>query len=134
MTLRWFAAKTLYRTTTIDADRSAAPGQLALIEERIVLLKAQSFDDAIAIGEASAREYANSVAFKNRQGDLLETKYLESIDVFELADTPTHGAEIFSGAYVTQTSTPIQTLLEHHFGPEQNSDSERELFVPVEPA
>jgi hypothetical protein len=59
-----------------------------LFEERIVLLQASNFDDAIAKAETEAAEYCST----NH-----DTVYLDFVDVFHLFDeTIGHGTEIYS--------------------------------------
>ena len=55
-------------------------------EERITLWRAANLDDAIALAEADAEEYA----------DTLESEYLGLAQAYHLAEKPKHGAEVFS--------------------------------------
>jgi hypothetical protein len=55
-------------------------------EERITLWRAANLDDAIALAEADAEEYA----------DTLESEYVGLAQAYHLAETPNHGAEVFS--------------------------------------
>lgn len=79
----WYAAKTVCK------HRRLADGTLTtLFEERVVLLKASDFDDAIAKGEAEASEYCRS---------LQDGSYTGYINVYRLADeTVGPGTEVFS--------------------------------------
>jgi hypothetical protein len=56
-------------------------------EERITLWRAPSFDDAIALAEDEARDYAR---------DIETATYAGLAQAYHLADEPGHGAEIFS--------------------------------------
>ena len=66
----WYGAKTLYQ---VRSNTVTSPNKL--YEERIVLIKANSFDDAILKAEEEAKRYAN--------GDPVIT-YLEYVNVFKL--------------------------------------------------
>jgi hypothetical protein len=55
-------------------------------EERITLWRAASAEDAISLAEADSEEYA----------DTLESAYLGFAQSYHLAETPDHGAEVFS--------------------------------------
>jgi len=62
--IRWFAVKTLYRTRVVGrpARRDAAyDGDANVVEERVVLFRARSFDDAIRKAEREARAYARAL-------------------------------------------------------------------------
>jgi hypothetical protein len=79
----WYAAKTIYKHHRVEegADKT-------VFEERIVLLQATDFDDAIAKAEGEAAEYCGT------SGD---TVYLDFVDVFHLFDEAVgHGTEVYS--------------------------------------
>jgi len=79
----WYAAKTVSKHYCIEDGTPKT-----LFEERVVLLQATNFDDAIAKGETEAQEYCRALS------DVVYTKY---IDVYRLcADTVGHGTEVFS--------------------------------------
>jgi hypothetical protein len=79
----WYAAKTIYRHHCIE---DGTPKML--FEERIVLLQASNFDDAIAQAETEAAEYCSTHR---------DTVYLDFVDVFHLfGETIGHGTEIYS--------------------------------------
>ena len=66
-----YAIKTLYRTKAVGkttASDSAYHGAHDLIEERILTLKARSFDEAIAKGEKEAIRYAKETCHLNPYG------------------------------------------------------------------
>ena len=81
---RWFAAKTIYRWPSISGVTARNE---TMYEERITLIRATDLDDALAQGEALAKQYA-------RQLDGAE--YLGFIDVFEISDAIGAGAEVYS--------------------------------------
>jgi hypothetical protein len=75
----WFGVRCVFEHESDDAEHS--------YEERVTLWRAGSFDEAIALAEAEATEYA---------GDLTRTRYLGLAQAYVLADEPGHGAEVFS--------------------------------------
>ncbi|MDQ3686622.1 MAG: DUF4288 domain-containing protein [Acidobacteriota bacterium] len=78
----WYAAKCIF----LHAETSG--GHKQMYEERIILLRARSFDEAIDRTEKEAEEYCN---------DLDGSKYVGYVDVFHLTEGKVgDGAEIFS--------------------------------------
>jgi hypothetical protein len=53
----WYGAKTLYQIHSNTVEKLNK-----LYEERVIVLKASSFDDAIAEAEEEAKRYANDVS------------------------------------------------------------------------
>ncbi|GAA5216471.1 DUF4288 domain-containing protein [Corallincola platygyrae] len=114
-----YTAKTLYRTVA-NGDPIAIDehyrSDLVLIEERVVSIKARSFDDAIKWGEAEAEKYAKETSFVNPYGQDVTQEYLGFIDVFEPFENLPAGIEVFSSTYLApQTLSPSQ-LIEHQAG------------------
>jgi len=78
----WYSVRCVFRHDDLS---ERAPG--TVYEERLVLVRAASFEEALAKGEAEAREYA----------DGFETTYIDYADVFHLsADNVGDGTEVFS--------------------------------------
>ena len=78
----WFAVRCVFRTAWIGDGPDPAE---QLYEERITLWQAGSSEEAIALAEQEAAEYAED-----------DDEYLELAQAFELYDDPGHGAEVFS--------------------------------------
>ena len=77
------AAKTIYKHHRLEAGTPKV-----VFEERVVLLQASSFDDAIAQAKMEAREYC---------GPTGETVYLGFVNVYHLFDTSVgHRTEVYS--------------------------------------
>jgi len=55
-------------------------------EERVTIWQAGSFDEAVLLAEAEAKEYAADV----------ESEFLGFAQAYVMADPPTHGTEVFS--------------------------------------
>lgn len=81
--LSWYGAKTVY------AHERLAPQQGKLCyEERVVVLQANSFDDALRLAEHEAEQYA---------AGLDGCRYLQFVNVFEMFDEElAAGSEVFS--------------------------------------
>src|SRR4051812_17996917 len=79
----WFSAKTVCKHQRLKDGLPAT-----VFEERVVLLQATDFDDAIARGEAEAHAYCRS---------LEDVAYSGYINVYRLHEaTVGHGTEVFS--------------------------------------
>lgn len=99
-TPEWFAAKTVCKHRRVE-DGTAK----TLFEERVVLLQATDFDDAIAKGEAEVQAYCRG---------LREVAYAGYINVYRLfADTVGHGTEVFS--LMRESELPDNDYLDHFY-------------------
>ena len=91
----WYSARSLFVHEHTPSDVLPA----RVYEERIVLLRAASFDDAIQLAENEAREYA-----ARDEG----RRYLGHVDVFHLFDDDIgSGTEVYS---VLRVGTPDPDL------------------------
>jgi hypothetical protein len=87
----WYSARCLFVHEHTPSDVLPA----RVYEERIVLIRAASFDDAIAQAEEEARQYA---------AGLDGVRYLEHVDVYHLFDDDVgSGTEVYS---VLRDGTP----------------------------
>ena len=84
MVKEWYAVRCVFRSAWAETSEGLPP-DVHLYEERITLWQATSVEEAIALAEAEAEDYA---------GD--EDEYLEIAQAFLLYDAPTQGAEVFS--------------------------------------
>ncbi len=112
--LKWFAVKTLYRTTVARAPWS-------LVEERVVIFRARSFADASRQGESEARKYAASPRRQNADGKRVRTKYLGECDAFELFAAPAHGREVYSCTELARSTTSARGLGDKLLGAPENA-------------
>jgi len=80
----WYAVRCVFRTMWTQTPEGVTPDE-QLYEERITLWQATSAEEAIALAEAEAADYA---------GD--DDEYLEIAQAYQLYDSPGHGAEVFS--------------------------------------
>ncbi len=98
MVWKWFGVKTISRWETIGKPNSMDDGyddEATLIEERIVLIRARSSDEAIKKAEKEAVE--NQSEYNNFYNQKVRIRYLKCCDAFELFDEDLKsGTEIFS--------------------------------------
>ncbi len=82
MPVRWFAVKTVYRSTAIGKPR-VTDGDYdpdgTLVEERVVLLRARDHEDAIRKSEKDAKQYAKET-HTNPYGQSVVTRCLKAIE------------------------------------------------------
>ena len=107
----WYSAKTVCKHQRVEDGTSKT-----VFEERVVLLQARDFDDAIAQGEAEAQEYCRGIT------NLTYTGYINVYRLFEA--TVSHGTEVFS--LMRESNLSDSDYLDHFFddGNERNQTSE----------
>ncbi len=135
MAWKWFSAKTVYRTTTPGRARRVDAMYIpdhTLVEERVIVLKARSFDEALRRAETEARTYARRLkGRRNRYGQQIITRYLGDIEVFEMFDPPRSMIEVYSSMYTISGNIPDRTISDNHFGP-RAALIERDQFLERE--
>ena len=80
----WYAVRCVFRSAWAEAEDALPPDE-HLYEERVTLWQASSAEEAIALAEDEAAEYADD-----------DDEYLGLAQAFLLFDSPGHGAEVFS--------------------------------------
>ena len=81
--LEWFGAKCIFAHHGLNGDKGVVH-----YEERVILVEADSFDDAIEEGEREARRYALEQS---------DCQYIEFINVFKLTSRQLGpGTEVYS--------------------------------------
>lgn len=102
-TWQWFGVKTLYRTEARGRPKardSHYAENVTLVEERVVIVRARSFDEAIGKAEKEAREYAKA-RHRNPYGQQVVTRYLGYCDAYDMSpDDPASGVEVYSATEV----------------------------------
>jgi hypothetical protein len=73
----WFSVRCVFQC----GDEAAA-----MYEERITLWRAANFEEAVALAEAEAADYAETLGYR----------YLGLAQAYQLADDIGHGAEVYS--------------------------------------
>jgi len=129
----WYAARALFRFVATGEpkrkDRYFDPDS-TFLEDRIVLVQATSFDDAIKKGEREAKAYCKSVRFNNVYGQNVELKYLGAMNVFEMSDHPGPLCEVYSLMTIVPRSLRDSTLVTQRFGSERDRNQQyRKKFV-----
>lgn len=137
MAWKWFGVKTLTRWEAIGRPKfidENFDSDATLIEERIVLIKARSFDEAIRKGEKEAKR--NLSRYRNFYGQEVKQRYLEVCDAFELFDKPNeNGVEVFSLIETVSKKIKDSVLIENKFGKNESPESfarKREKFWDAE--
>ncbi len=82
--MKWYTVKGLFRWYFKD-------GETSQFEERIILIKASSFDDALDKAEIEAKEYCEEYSKAN-----YSIESLKKFSAFELFDEIESGTEVFS--------------------------------------
>ncbi len=105
-----------------------------LLEERVVLIKARSFDEAIKKDENEAANYLSE--YKNFYGQKVKQRYLKVCDAFELFDDPNENCvEVFSLTEMVSKEVKDSVLIESKFGKKESVESfqrKREKFWDAE--
>ncbi len=122
MAWKWFGVKTLYRTivrgkpSVTDAAYDASG---SLVEERVVILRARSHEEAHRRARAEATLYAKDTHV-NPYGQRVQARRLEISDSFELFDPPGNLVEVYSSAYVIPASVTDSQLMARALGPDES--------------
>ena len=120
----WYGVRTFYRSMALGRpqnmdrhyDRDAT-----LVEERVVLFKARSFDEAIEKSEKEAKIYAAG-SYRNLYGQRVQQRYLGACDAFELFEPPGRGVEVYSSTEIVHRSTGEHALINSRFGKERKNE------------
>src|SRR5689334_915831 len=124
MAWSWYCVKTLYRWRATgepdNPDQDFDP-DASLIEERIVLIKARSFDEAIEKAEKEAHKYAKQPIYENLYGQTVRTKYLECCEAFELYDPPAANIEIYSATEIVSTKVKDAEIVDRKMGKKESA-------------
>jgi hypothetical protein len=136
MAWKWYSARTLYRTRVAGRPRGVDPlydADATMSEIRIVLLRARSFDEAIARAEVEAERYAAQEHPPNRYGQRVVQEYLGECDVFELSEAPGANVEVYSYTELVSDRVSDSEWIEARLGPEQRTpDTRRIKFIAAE--
>jgi hypothetical protein len=90
-----------------------------LIEDRVVLFQATSFDDAIAQGIREGRSYSRQTKFVNLYGQRVRMRFLHACDAFEIPEgKPGAGCEVYSSTELVRSSVPDSSVIRRRMGPE----------------
>lgn len=96
----WYAARCVFRWLDVTPE---TPGH-HLYEERIVLFRAESFEEALRRAEDEARDYASS----------LDMEFLKCVDIFHLFDRKIGDrTEVFS--LIRESELPSDEYVQQFF-------------------
>ena len=123
----WYAAKTLYRSRIVGAKRRGFAK--ALVEERVVLVRAPSEKIARRKAEREATRYARAGQYVNANGQHVVTEYLKHCDLYFMACVPEDGAEVYARVDLFARQTRRAALVSLFFG--RKRESIRGFFVGV---
>ncbi|MED3885449.1 DUF4288 domain-containing protein, partial [Priestia aryabhattai] len=115
----WYGVKVLYKhivsgkPTPEKIDTNYNEHQI--FEESILLIKAQSFDQAYELAEQEAKGHKDS--YTNVYDQLVEFKYIESLDVFELFEDEelASGTEVYSRFVHTSKGEKFSDFLTRYY-------------------
>lgn len=100
---KFYSVKTIYKTEPkgkpIQRDKPYKES-IALVEERILLVKALNISKAIQKAEIEAKKYAEYDGTVNVYGQKVITTYMGICDAFELYDDPDNNVEVFSSTRI----------------------------------
>ena len=124
--MNWYAVKTLYRTFTdgfAENPDAAYREEIDMLEERVVLFRAESFDDAIEQAEREAREYAR-VEQTNVYEQRICIDYLEACDAYMLGESPSESVEVFSSTSLIDRTVTDSEITDMRLGKVSDGDEE----------
>ena len=126
--MAWYGIKTAFRLRVFPDPRTA-PRKRArtLVEERLVLVRADTGDAALAEAEAEARRYVAAFGQpKNAFGERIRMTWLGELDAFELFQKPGNGVEVFSSSRLVSASKADSFVSEVIFGAGRPRDEQAE--------
>jgi hypothetical protein len=124
---RWYAVKSLLRVEAfgdpVGADDDYDP-EGTLIEERVVLIRARSFEDALRRGEKEADAYAAG-AHVNPYGQVVRFRRLSIVEAAFVFPLDEKTPEVWSSTSVIPASVTDAELAVMRFGPSEGEDATR---------
>lgn len=130
-----YAVKTIYRTETTGEAYSSSEEYSDLydmVEERILTVKARSFDEAIERVEKETEEYASD-SFINPFGQKVQWFYTGKCLAYEPYDSIPANLEVFSNTYLVLRSLTNEALANNLLGSSfENEKSLRLNFLNSE--
>jgi Domain of unknown function (DUF4288) len=116
----WYGVRTLIRLIATGKptrrDEHFDPDS-TMVEDRVVLFKAQSLEHAIEQAENEARRYCQAIEFKNMYGQRVRLKYIGAVDAFSMLDNePSPGCEVYSSTSLVPKSISDSRLTNERFG------------------
>jgi hypothetical protein len=121
---KWFGVRTVYRIDArgrpVGRDELYSPAT-TLVEERVVVLKARSFQEAIHKAEVDARRYVADCRHRNPYGQLVRARYVGYCEAYRADRRIASGAEVFSTSEVVPRRVSDKAVLRRLFGSHESS-------------
>jgi hypothetical protein len=121
---KWFGVRTLYRIEAkgrpVGRDANYSPS-MTLVEERVVVLKARSVQEAIQKAEADARRYAGDCRHRNPYGQRVRTRYVGYCDAYRAGRGIASGAEVFSASEVVPRRVSDRAVVRRLIGSHESN-------------
>jgi len=120
-----YSVKTIYRSKAVGRPKATDKRyqkNLDMIEERIVLIRARSLDEAIKKGEIEAKKYASSPPHINPYGQKVIAKYIRSIAAFEPFEDFTENKEVYSSTQLIPSAWSNKTITDRMLGLEHKNE------------
>lgn len=124
----WYSFCGVFKWEVIG-DAGAVRPDGAIVEERIVLFYAASFDDAIRLGEAEAEAYTRDT-WPNASGDTVRKRYLGVCNVFAMKASPAEGVEAYSRLLLRPSTEADDVVIERLLGSESEQATDVDAFEP----
>jgi len=127
---KWYGVKVLYKhLVSGEPNREKIDknyNEHQIFEESILLIKAQSFDQAYELAEREAKGREDS--YTNVYDQLIEFKFIESLDAFELFEDEglQSGTEVYSRFVHTSKEEKLNDFLTRYY-PEAIEDDEEQI-------
>jgi hypothetical protein len=136
MSWKWYGVRTAYRSKPAgkpqgtDEDYSA---NMTLVEDRVVLIRARSFKEAIYKGEREAKAYAASAPHRNPYGQPVQQRYLGYCDAYELFIEPGASIEVFSTTEVISKTESDSRVIDRFIGSKElrKANRQRRNFLNI---
>ena len=124
----WFAVKSLFRTEVTGQPRAIDEDydpDGALVEERVILVRAVSHRRALRTAETEADKYCRPPKHVNPYGQQVVWRRVKVLCTFKLFEKPRDGREVWSLTSLMPSATTDQELEIHRFGPDDSKDTLR---------
>ncbi len=116
--LCWYGVKTLYRAAPVGRRRGTDrlySGDVTLVEERVVLVRARNSDEAIRKAGREATRYAAD-SHRNPYGQLVRTRRLGYVDAFIIGSELGDGVEVYSETEIVSRRVPDRSIADRLIG------------------
>lgn len=129
--LQWFSVKLIMESiisgdvepNTIDMNYTK---EYKTFEESIILIRAQSFEDAYKIAEGKGKKA--ELSYINPYGETVNWRFVQAIDCFSLfVDSLYSGTELYSRFLRVSINTDIEQFLDRYYPDTIEDSSSKDL-------